>query len=46
MFVDPMALMSIIGTNMDFVDDELSLEFKFTSPNSNGECGCGESFNA
>jgi len=44
-FVDPMALMSVIGTTMDFVDDEMSSEFTFTNPNSKGECGCGESFN-
>lgn len=44
-FVEPMALMNVIGTNMDFVDDEMSSEFTFTNPNSKGECGCGESFN-
>lgn len=44
-FVEPMALMNIIGTTMDFVDDEMSSEFTFTNPNSKGECGCGESFN-
>lgn len=44
-YVDPMALMSIIGTTMDFVDEMMSSEFTFTNPNSKGECGCGESFN-
>mmetsp|Transcript_28126 Transcript_28126/g.57341 ORF Transcript_28126/g.57341 Transcript_28126/m.57341 type:complete len:191 (-) Transcript_28126:61-633(-) len=44
-FVEPMALMNVIGTTMDFVDDEMSSEFTFTNPNSKGECGCGESFN-
>lgn len=44
-FVEPMALMAIIGTTMDFEDDEMSSEFTFTNPNSKGECGCGESFN-
>lgn len=44
-FVEPMALMNIIGTTMDYVDDEMSSEFTFTNPNSKGECGCGESFN-
>ncbi|KAL7425586.1 hypothetical protein ACHAXH_000126, partial [Discostella pseudostelligera] len=44
-YVEPMALMNIIGTNMDYVDDEMSSEFTFTNPNSKGECGCGESFN-
>ncbi|KAL7538725.1 hypothetical protein ACHAXR_008751 [Thalassiosira sp. AJA248-18] len=44
-YVEPAALMSVIGTTMDFVDDEMSSEFTFTNPNSKGECGCGESFN-
>ena len=44
-FVEPMALMNIIGTTMDYEDDEMSSEFTFTNPNSKGECGCGESFN-
>jgi len=44
-YVEPMALMNVIGTTMDYVDDEMSSEFVFTNPNSKGECGCGESFN-
>eukprot|EP00580_Thalassiosira_gravida_P007073 CAMPEP_0201636882 /NCGR_PEP_ID=MMETSP0493-20130528/10264_1 /ASSEMBLY_ACC=CAM_ASM_000838 /TAXON_ID=420259 /ORGANISM="Thalassiosira gravida, Strain GMp14c1" /LENGTH=261 /DNA_ID=CAMNT_0048109173 /DNA_START=19 /DNA_END=804 /DNA_ORIENTATION=+ len=44
-YVEPMALMNVIGTTMDFEDDEMSSEFTFTNPNSKGECGCGESFN-
>ena len=44
-FVEPMALMNVIGTTMDYVDDEMSSEFVFNNPNSKGECGCGESFN-
>lgn len=44
-YVEPMALMNVIGTTMDFMDDEMSSEFTFTNPNSKGECGCGESFN-
>ncbi len=44
-YVEPMALMNIIGTTMDYVVDEMSSEFTFTNPNSKGECGCGESFN-
>jgi iron-sulfur cluster assembly accessory protein len=43
-FIDPMALFSIVGTRMDWVDTELSSEFTFENPNSKGECGCGESF--
>lgn len=43
-FIDPMALFSIVGTRMDWVDTELTSEFTFENPNSKGECGCGESF--
>ncbi|OEU09553.1 hypothetical protein FRACYDRAFT_173634 [Fragilariopsis cylindrus CCMP1102] len=43
-FVEPMALFSVVGTVMDWEESELSSEFTFTNPNSKGECGCGESF--
>jgi len=42
--IDPKALMHVIGTEMDFVDNRLMSEFVFINPNSRGECGCGESF--
>lgn len=42
--IDPKALMHVIGTKMDFVEDRLKSEFIFINPNSKGECGCGESF--
>ena len=44
-FVDPMALMHVVGTVMDFEETELSREFTFSNPNAKGKCGCGESFN-
>lgn len=43
-FIEPMALFSVVGTTMDYVETELSSEFTFNNPNSKGECGCGESF--
>ena len=43
--VDNKALMYLLGTKMDFIDDELKSEFVFVNPNSKGSCGCGESFN-
>ena len=43
--VDAKAVMFLIGTEMDFVEDALSSEFTFNNPNSKGECGCGQSFN-
>jgi iron-sulfur cluster assembly protein len=42
--VDPAAVMYLIGTEMDFVQDKLGAAFKFTNPNEAGRCGCGESF--
>lgn len=44
-FIDPRALMHIVGTTMDFVDNDLVSEFVFHNPNAKGTCGCGESFN-
>jgi iron-sulfur cluster assembly accessory protein len=44
-YIEPMALFSIVGTTMDYEENELASEFTFINPNSKGECGCGESFN-
>ncbi|GMM28326.1 Fe-binding Fe/S cluster assembly protein [Martiniozyma asiatica (nom. inval.)] len=42
--IDSKALFSIIGSEMDWVDTQLSSKFVFKNPNSTGTCGCGESF--
>lgn len=42
--IDSKALFSIVGSEMDWIDDKLSLRFIFKNPNSKGTCGCGESF--
>jgi iron-sulfur cluster assembly accessory protein len=42
--ISPQAVMSVIGTEMDYVDDKLSSEFVFHNPNATATCGCGESF--
>ncbi|EER15072.1 iron-sulfur cluster assembly protein, putative [Perkinsus marinus ATCC 50983] len=42
--VDPNALMYLIGTEMDYVDNDLASEFVFTNPNQKSSCGCGKSF--
>mmetsp|Transcript_21790 Transcript_21790/g.62037 ORF Transcript_21790/g.62037 Transcript_21790/m.62037 type:complete len:171 (-) Transcript_21790:202-714(-) len=44
-FIEPMALFNVIGTVVDWEENELASEFTFSNPNSKGECGCGESFN-
>jgi len=43
-FVDPKAILFIIGTVMDFVDEKVQSGFVFRNPNEKGRCGCGESF--
>lgn len=43
-FIDSKALFSIVGSEMDWLDDKLSSRFIFKNPNSKGTCGCGESF--
>lgn len=43
--IEPGALMKIVGTRMDWKEDDLSAEFVFTNPNAKSVCGCGESFN-
>ncbi len=42
--VDPKAIMFIVGTEMDFVEEKLETGFVFRNPNEKGRCGCGESF--
>ncbi|CAF0928813.1 unnamed protein product [Rotaria sordida] len=45
LLIDPKAQLSLLGTEMDFVQDNLASEFIFNNPNIKGTCGCGESFN-
>ena len=42
--IDPKAVMFLLGSEMDFVDENLKSGFTFTNPNEKGRCGCGESF--
>ena len=43
-FVDPMAIMYVVGSTMDYVEDKFHSGFVFENPNETGRCGCGESF--
>ena len=43
-FIDPTAVMFLLGSEMDYVDDKFQSGFVFTNPNEKGRCGCGESF--
>ena len=42
--IDPAAVMFLIGSEMDYVDDKFQTGFVFKNPNDKGRCGCGESF--
>ncbi|PHH55075.1 Iron-sulfur assembly protein 1 [Ceratocystis fimbriata CBS 114723] len=42
--IDSKALFSIIGSEMDWVEDNLLEKFVFKNPNIKDQCGCGESF--
>jgi iron-sulfur cluster assembly protein len=42
-FVDPKAVMFLIGTEMDYVREKLAARFIFHNPNQTEACGCGES---
>jgi len=42
-FVEPKAILFLIGTEMDFVREKLGARFVFNNPNQTAACGCGES---
>ncbi len=44
LFIDPKAIMFILGTEMDFIEDTMQSGFVFNNPNEKGKCGCGKSF--
>ena len=44
-FIEPTAIMFLIGSQMDYTTDKLSSRFTFINPNEKSTCGCGESFN-
>lgn len=43
-FIDPTAVMFLLGSEMDYVEDKFQSGFVFNNPNEKGRCGCGESF--
>ena len=43
-FIDPNAIMYLLGTEMDYKKEEFSSQFVFKNPNETERCGCGESF--
>ena len=43
-FIDPGAIMYLLGTEMDYKKEQFSSSFIFKNPNETERCGCGESF--
>jgi len=43
-FVDGGSLLYLVGSTMDWVEDDFTAGFVFQNPNAKGSCGCGESF--
>ena len=43
-FIDPKAVIYLLGTEMDYKEDNFSSQFVFKNPNETERCGCGESF--
>ncbi len=44
LFIDGGSLMYLIGSEMDWAEDDFAAGFVFNNPNAKGMCGCGESF--
>ena len=42
-FIEPKAILFLIGTDMDFETSKLGSRFSFRNPNETASCGCGES---
>ena len=43
-FVDGASILYLIGSVMDWSEDDFAAGFVFQNPNAKGSCGCGESF--
>ena len=44
LFIDPLSLQYLDGTEIDYVETAHGAGFKFGNPNVSGTCGCGSSF--
>ena len=44
LYVDGGSILYLIGSTMDWVEDDFTAGFVFNNPNAKGACGCGESF--
>ena len=43
-FIDAASVLYLIGSTMDWIEDDFTAGFTFANPNAKGSCGCGESF--
>jgi iron-sulfur cluster assembly protein len=43
-YVDGGSVLYLIGSTMDWREDDFAAGFVFENPNAKGACGCGESF--
>ena len=43
-FIDGGSVLYLIGSTMDWQEDDFAAGFVFNNPNAKGSCGCGESF--
>ncbi len=43
-FIDPKAVMYLLGSELDYRESKMESGFVFNNPNEKGRCGCGESF--
>jgi len=44
LYVDGASVLYLVGSTMDWVEDDFAAGFVFDNPNAKGACGCGESF--
>ena len=44
LFIDGASVLYLVGSTMDWVEDDFNAGFTFANPNAKGSCGCGESF--
>lgn len=44
LYIDGGSVLYLVGSVMDWVEDEFAAGFVFNNPNATGACGCGESF--
>ena len=43
-YIDGASVLYLVGSTMDWREDDFAAGFVFDNPNAKGACGCGESF--